>query len=281
MNETRLWGWLSPDQPDPLAGKAKAEAMIASALGLEKLARTPPVPLDPATVPASRLSAAQMDALRAAVATDTVSLDPARRAAALLGQSYPDQLARRAGRVARAADAVVEPSNAGQVAAILAAARGSGFRVMASGGGTNVVGAFLAAEDQRPLVALSLARMAEVMAIEPRDRTVTAQSGIKLPALEQRLSAAGLTLDISRRASKPQRLADRSPPTEPASVPTPMAASPRTSFRPASRHRPESGRPKRSVTARPDLGSAAWSPDRKVCSASSPMRRCASTPGHR
>lgn len=194
MSEARLWGWLSPDQPDPLSGKDKAEAFIAAALGLERLARTPPRPLRGEDVAESRLTGPRLDALCAAVSVEALTLDPLVRAEALLGQSYPDQLVRRSGHVGHAADSVVRPADAAEVAAVVAAAVETGFRIAICGGGTNVVGAFAPPDDERPLVALSMARMNRIIAIDAADRTVTAQAGVTLRALESRLAGEGLTL---------------------------------------------------------------------------------------
>jgi len=194
VTDGRLWGWLSPDHPDPLAAAPKAEALLAETFGARHLRATPPRPLDPASVPESRLTASMRAALAAAAGGEAIAEDPASRAAASLGQSYPDQLVRRSGNVTRAVDAVVAPASGEKVRAVIAAAGAEGFRLLATGGGSNVVGAFDAPEDPRPLVACALGRINTVGVINAVDRTVTAGPGIRLPELEARLAPHGLTL---------------------------------------------------------------------------------------
>ncbi|MGE3306531.1 MAG: FAD-binding oxidoreductase [Rhizobiaceae bacterium] len=191
----RLWGWLDPDHPDPVAGLPEVEAWLAARLGLERLPATPPVALDPARVPKSKLTQRMRTALAAALADGVFSDDRAVRALHTLGQSYPDQLQRRAGRIARTVDAVAFPENAAEAAAVLAAAAKSGFRVVPRGGGSSVVGGLSApAGDNRPVVALDLSRMNRVLELSKQDQTVTAEAGIRLADLDAALKPEWLTL---------------------------------------------------------------------------------------
>jgi alkyldihydroxyacetonephosphate synthase len=194
VTDNRLWGWLSPDHADPLANVPLAESMLAGALGLSVLERTPPRPLDPSSLPACRLSKAGLAALATAMEGEAPSLDETDRAAASLGQSYPDQLARRAGRCETAADAVVWPASHTQAQALLDCASQKRFRVVAVGGATSVVGGLNPPDDKRPLVAANLSRLGAVLSHSIEDMTVTAEAGIRLAALEERLAKSGLTL---------------------------------------------------------------------------------------
>lgn len=193
MSETQLWGWLGPDHADPLAGPHLAERWLAQVFGLERLTATPPVALDPASVRPSRLDGAMRAALEKALLSGSVSYDPAGRAAASLGQSYPDQLQRRAGRVAHPVDAVAMPASHDEAQALLNAASQAGFRVAVSGGATGVTGA-LEVQAGKPVVACSTRKMNAVLAISETNHVLTAGPGVFLPDMEAALGKKGLTL---------------------------------------------------------------------------------------
>ena len=193
MNELRLWGWLSPDAPDALAGAPMAEALAAT-LGLASLQRTPPVPLDVSKIPASRLNPRQLAALQKALGSSDLSTTVQVRAACSLGQSYPDQLARRAGKCRSAVDGVAYPASHDEAQALLDCAVKNSFRVMPVGGATSVVGGLTLPDAKRPVIAADLSRMNSVLQVSARDMTVTTQAGIRLPQLEAKLSESGLTL---------------------------------------------------------------------------------------
>ena len=191
---TRLWGWLDPDHPDPLAGKAAVESWLAGRLGLPALTPTPASPLDPRKIRKSRLTERMRRSLGTIFGEERWTDDPVARASRSLGQSYPDQLERRAGRVAYVADAVVFPETSDEVVAVLAAAERSKFRVTPRAGGTSVVGGFAVARSGPPWVILDLARMDRVLTLSKIDRTVTAEAGIPLKALEAALAPDWLTV---------------------------------------------------------------------------------------
>lgn len=192
--EVKLWGWLGPGHADALAGSPLAQAYVMRCLGLSRLEDTPPRPLDPSSVPASRLTETQRALLQAAVGADNVATDVATRARAALGQSYPDQLERRAGRIGSVPDAVVLPGSADEAVALLALAAHHGLAVTPRGGGTSVVGGLRVAGDARPWIVADLARLNRVLSVSAVDRTAVVQAGISLPALEEALRPHGLTL---------------------------------------------------------------------------------------
>ena len=188
----KLWGWLDADHPDPLATAPKVDGWLAGMLGLPELTRTPPSPLDPAKVRETRLTAEMVAALEAAVGGG-VSLDPAVRAHRTVGQSYPDQLERRAGKVRDVVDAVAFPENAVEAGRLLDAAGQHGFRVTPAGGGTSVVGGFDAPRDKRPLVVADTTHLDRVE-IAAADGTVTAGAGVRLDRLDEVLSHSNVTI---------------------------------------------------------------------------------------
>jgi alkyldihydroxyacetonephosphate synthase len=195
MDGAKLWGWLDPDRPDPVSALPQVEAWLAAQLGLKQLTPTPPVLLDPSDVEESRLTKRMRDAISGALEAGEFSEDAAVRAACSVGQSYPDQIERRAGRVRKVADAVAFPDNGAEAAALLEAAAETGFRVVPRGGGSTVVGGLKPpGGDKRPVVVVDLKRMHRVLDLSTTNRTVTAEAGILLPSLEKALAPEWLTL---------------------------------------------------------------------------------------
>ena len=157
--EARLWGWLDPDHADPIAGKPAVEAWLAGKLGLGVLTPTPPLPFEAQRARKSKLTPKMRRALDGAVGADKVSDDLLARTIRSSGQSYPDQLERRVGKIAVVADAVAFPETAEEVVALLGAAERNRFRVTPRGGGTSVVGGFDVAREGPPWVIADLSRM--------------------------------------------------------------------------------------------------------------------------
>jgi alkyldihydroxyacetonephosphate synthase len=190
----KLWGWLDADHPDPIAGLPALDAWLAKQVGLTKLVSTPPVEFDASKRRRSGLTPAMRKALASAVGEDGFSEEVEVRAARSLGQSYPDQLERRAGKVESLADAVAWPHLAEEVASLMKAAARTGFRLMPAGGMTSATGGFRAADDGRPVVVVDLHLMNAIVEVSEVDRTVTAEAGIKLAELDEKLSHRNLTL---------------------------------------------------------------------------------------
>jgi alkyldihydroxyacetonephosphate synthase len=191
--DTRLWGWLDPGHPDPIADAPLVDAWLARQVSLGSLEPTPPVPFDPDKARESRLSEQQRAAL-ARVLANPLSDDPTLRAQKSVGQSYPDQLERRSGRVRSIADAVVFPDSAAEIQKIVDVAVETGLRLAPFGGGTSVVGGFEPPQDKRPLLVVDMSHMDRVLDIADKDQTATVEAGVRLDALEDALSHRNLTL---------------------------------------------------------------------------------------
>ena len=101
-----------------------------------------------ASVPPSRLPADRL-----------VSTDPAERLRHARGQSLPDWLALRAGRVGLFPDGVAYPAGEGEVRALLRYAVEAGVRLIPYGGGTSVVGHIQPLPGDSPVLTVDLARL--------------------------------------------------------------------------------------------------------------------------
>lgn len=180
----RRWnGW--GDDADGTALDASARSFLEARLGPGR--PRPDARRDEALawVPPSRLA-------HAGHGFDTdagVRLDHAR------GQSFPDWVAMRAGRLGPYPDAVAMPTEHRQVAELLTRAATLGAVVVPYGGGTSVVGHLDARSgDDRPVLSLSLERMNRLLDLDARSWVARLQAGTPGPALERQLQAHGYTL---------------------------------------------------------------------------------------
>src|SRR5690349_3334755 len=125
----RRWnGW--GDEADRTTVSAGQRAFLEKELGNG----TPPQDATLAQVvddvPPSRLEAG----------TPLLDLDPELRVRRARGQSFPDLIALRSGRLGAVPDAVARPASREDVRALLDLARATGARLVPYGGGTSVVG---------------------------------------------------------------------------------------------------------------------------------------------
>jgi alkyldihydroxyacetonephosphate synthase len=184
--DTKWWGW-GPERPSELSGEALA--LLSAELG--SLEDTPPIAFEDLRLPEPRPLA---DAVTRSVGEGGVLTgieDRVRRAA---GMSYPDLIRLRTGRLDDAPDAVLLPENADEVAAVLAACAGERVAVVPFGGGTSVVGGVDPYRDGfEALVSLDLTRMRSVE-VDRRSLTARLGPGLRGPAAEAALEAAGVTL---------------------------------------------------------------------------------------
>ena len=111
------------------------------------------------------------------------------------GQSLPDWIALRSGRLGVVPDAVAHPASDVDVEALLALAAGSGARVIPFGGGTSVVGGVTPPpDDDRPALTIALDGLAGLTAFDERSGLATFGAGTVGPDLEAALEPHGLTL---------------------------------------------------------------------------------------
>ncbi|HEX3004037.1 MAG TPA: FAD-binding oxidoreductase [Angustibacter sp.] len=184
--------WGRADHASPLT--ADARALVRQALGIDQ---PPPAarPLSEVQLPAPQLPDDVLADLGAIVGADAVATDDATRALHARGRSTSDLLRLRAGDVGDAPDAVVRPTTAGQVQAVLARCSAARVAVVPFGGGTSVVGGLSARrEGFAGLVALDLRGLHRLVALDPVSRTAELEAGLLGPEAEALLAAEGFTL---------------------------------------------------------------------------------------
>jgi alkyldihydroxyacetonephosphate synthase len=155
---------------------------------------TPPVAVADIRLAPSRLPDEARARFAELVGEENVRTDRESRLRRAGGKSYLDLLRRREGDASDAPDAVVLPGTTEETAALLTACSELGVVVVPFGGGTSVVGGLAGVDpDDRPSVALDLARMSSVRSLDVPSSMVTVGPGMRGPALEEELSRAGLT----------------------------------------------------------------------------------------
>ena len=178
----RRWnGWGSDAEAAPLTERARR--FLAERVGVAVPAKSVSRETALQAVGASRMPAATAFRTDAAVRLDHA-----------FGQSLPDWIAIRYGRIGRVADGVALPESHAAAAAALAAAKRAGAIVIPYGGGTSVVGHLRVPEGDRPVVNVSLEKLASLQAIDAHDLTARFGAGAPGPAIETALAAHGMTL---------------------------------------------------------------------------------------
>src|SRR5580765_3448111 len=154
------------------------------------------------------LDAALADVVAAAPASRlqhplVASLDPEDRVRHATGQSLPDWIALRSGRLRSIPDGVARPATNQDVREPLALAASSGAQVMPYGGGTSVVGGIGGGgggggdspqTTRQPILTIALERLAGLRSLDERSGLATFGAGTTGPDLEEALRPHGLTL---------------------------------------------------------------------------------------
>jgi alkyldihydroxyacetonephosphate synthase len=136
-----------------------------------------------ANVPASRLPQHPL-----------VDVTPTTRALHARGQSLPDWLALRFGRLGRLPDGVAFPESSEDVRDLLEFARACDARLIPYGGGTSVAGHLDVPDGVDPVLTVSLVRMRGLLNLDTLAHLATFAGGVAGPDLEAQLRPHGYTL---------------------------------------------------------------------------------------
>jgi alkyldihydroxyacetonephosphate synthase len=123
-----------------------------------------------------------------------VSAEPGDRLRHARGQSLPDWVALRSGRIAAFPDGVAYAQSEGEVADLLAYAAATGARLIPYGGGTSVVGHINPQPGDQPVLTVNLRRMNQLRRLDSVSQLATFGAGVAGPELEAQLRARGFTL---------------------------------------------------------------------------------------
>jgi alkyldihydroxyacetonephosphate synthase len=136
-----------------------------------------------AAVPPSRLDA-----------DGGLDVDPLERVRHARGQSLPDWIALRSGRLGAVPDAIAQPPDSASVAALLATAASTGSTLVPYGGGSSVVGGVTILASDRPVVTVDLTGTAGLLHLDETSALATFGAGTLGPEVEAALEPHGLTL---------------------------------------------------------------------------------------
>jgi alkyldihydroxyacetonephosphate synthase len=184
---TRWWGWGDPEKlPEiPASGLKMLRELVGEAEPDQR------VELDEVGVAEPR---ALPSALAEAAGEHAVLQGREHRIRRSAGQSYPDLIRLRSGRLEDAPDAVVLPGTPDEVARVLAVCTAERIAVVPFGGGTSVVGGVQPVRGQHELlVALDLRRLRRVE-VDERSLVARLGPGLRGPEAEAALGERGLTL---------------------------------------------------------------------------------------
>jgi alkyldihydroxyacetonephosphate synthase len=188
----RWWGWGDPDRAAGLP--AHALDFLRESVGIAAQPR-PPVALANVRLAPSALSAEILGELRALLGAAGVRDGHDERVLHAAGKGYPDLVCLRAGEPQGAPDAVLYPSDAAQLAPLMELCARRSLALVPFGGGTSVVGGLAPLRgEHNAALALNLRDLSAVLELDRESRIVTAQAGMRVPALERWLTSRGLTL---------------------------------------------------------------------------------------
>ncbi|MDP1978279.1 FAD-binding oxidoreductase [Undibacterium sp.] len=134
-------------------------------------------------VPASRLPSHPL--------IDTDALGRVRHS---LGQSLPDWLKMRFGKISHFPDGVAYPESAEDVRSLLDFATLHNIALIPYGGGTSVVGHLAVTESVQPVLSVDMSRMSQLINLDKESQLATFGAGVFGPDLEAQLRAHGYTL---------------------------------------------------------------------------------------
>jgi alkyldihydroxyacetonephosphate synthase len=136
-----------------------------------------------ATVPQSRLPAHPL-----------IQTDAETRLLHARGQSFPDWVALRSGRITTFPDGVAFPQIEADVLTLLQLARSHDLTLIPYGGGTSVVGHINPEPGDRPVLTVNLQRLSRLSAFDTTSQLATFGAGVAGPEMEAQLRAKGYTL---------------------------------------------------------------------------------------
>jgi alkyldihydroxyacetonephosphate synthase len=120
--------------------------------------------------------------------------EPEERLRHARGQSLPDWIALRSGRIQHFPDGVTYPSSNDDIRRLIAWAVQQNVILIPYGGGTSVVGHINPLPADRPVLTVDLSRLSHLHALDETSHLATFGAGVRGPDLEAQLRAKGFTL---------------------------------------------------------------------------------------
>ena len=179
MRRWNGWGEECVLYPLPHSAKEYLEAQVGVGLSLEDASLLETL----ACVPRSRLPEHTL-----------FSTLPTDRLMHARGQSLPDWIALRSGRIQHFPDGVAFPLDADAVKTLLDYARQTATTLIPYGGGTSVVGHINPLPGEAPILTVDLSKMNSMIDLDETSHLATFEAGISGPDIEKHLQGRGFTL---------------------------------------------------------------------------------------
>ena len=179
MKRWNGWGEEEIKYPIPPSAAIYLEANVGTGLSSQDIPKENVL----ANIPASRLPPHPL-----------VSIDNEDRLRHARGQSLPDWIALRSGRIGVFPDGVAYPRTEQEVRIVLNYARKNRLRVIPYGGGTSVVGHINPPVENFPCLTLDLSNLNHLVYLDETSRLATFEAGVRGPDLEAQLQGRGYTL---------------------------------------------------------------------------------------
>jgi alkyldihydroxyacetonephosphate synthase len=123
-----------------------------------------------------------------------VSIDPLSRLLHSRGQSFPNWVELRSGKIHSFPDGVSYPISNEDVSDLIKYAHKSGIHIIPYGGGTSVVGHVDPIKGKNPVLTVDMSRMNRLIDLDSRSLLATFEAGVTGPDLEAQLRSRGFTL---------------------------------------------------------------------------------------
>ena len=126
--------------------------------------------------------------------SEFISTDPEDRVRHSLGQSIPDWIRMRSGKVDEITDGVAYPESEDDIREIIRMSQDEDFVLIPYGGGTSVLGHLTPKDTGKPNLTVDMQRMSSLVHLDTTSQLATFEAGINGPDLEAHLRANGFTL---------------------------------------------------------------------------------------
>lgn len=179
MRRWNGWGYESVLYPLPNSAKRYLESQTGIGLPLEDASLAEAL----SGVPDSRLPEHAL-----------ISRLPVDRLLHARGQSLPDWIALRSGRIQHFPDGVAFPLDVSAVKTLMDFSRQTGTILIPYGGGTSVVGHINPQPSEAPVLTVDLSKMDQLVELDEISQLATFEAGITGPEIENQLHGRGFTL---------------------------------------------------------------------------------------
>lgn len=186
MSRRSFWAW-GNESDEPSAAEREATAARLSKRYSKEITAPPAPRVEDLQLRAPRVSAPT--ALAGICSTDTQE-----RASHAYGKGFRDLYRAFRGDFPNPPDLVAFPESEADVVAVLEWCSEQNIIAIPYGGGSSVVAGVEPPQSDRPSVSIDLARLDQVMEIDPVSRAARIQAGVYGPALEDKLRPHGFTL---------------------------------------------------------------------------------------